>query len=226
MSICHWCGFSTPEQAQGLSHRKVSVVLLPLHHHPPFAFCICACMHVCVCAHKFREIHKLWRLCAFAWCMHECPVHDTCCTFCTQLRRTSHLTHQGYCYWYGVSEVYTVWSCLSFQCALNMLYFRLTALFWRWVPFCPFVLKVSTNLYPTDVLCHAYGLLLSSWWTDALSHSDVSHCVCLWAVDKWSSMYSAFAVHGKHKSDHHGSLYSNPCDQINIYRCSLTSWLP
>lgn len=48
VSLSHWHGFSTPEQAQGLSHRKVSVVLLSLHRHPSCAFCVCACMHYCM----------------------------------------------------------------------------------------------------------------------------------------------------------------------------------
>lgn len=76
MSLCHWCGFSTPEQAQGFSHRKVSAVLLPQHYHPPLAFCQCACMHVCVQVYKSRD-SQTSRLCTFmhAWvstCWHCC----------------------------------------------------------------------------------------------------------------------------------------------------------
>lgn len=70
VSLCHWCGFSTPEQAQGFSHRKVSVVLLS--SSSPMCL-LCMCVHaMCMCAHRFicRGIHKpLLRLCTFmyAW---------------------------------------------------------------------------------------------------------------------------------------------------------------
>lgn len=80
MSLCHWCGFSTPEQAQGLSHRKVSVVLLSLHHHPPFCP-LCMCVHACVCAHTDLYVEESTNPWGFAHlCMHECAVHDTRCT--------------------------------------------------------------------------------------------------------------------------------------------------
>lgn len=77
MCLCHWCGFSIPEQAQGLSHRKVSVVLLSLHYHPPpprhthtpLVYGR-ACLSMCV--HTFRKkdvAHNPSGLCTFlnAW---------------------------------------------------------------------------------------------------------------------------------------------------------------
>lgn len=40
--LCYWRNVSTPEQAQGVSLRKVSVVVLS--SSSPCAFCVCACM--------------------------------------------------------------------------------------------------------------------------------------------------------------------------------------
>lgn len=78
MCLCHWCGLSIPEQAQGLSHRKVSVVLLSLHYHPPLPprhthtplVYGRACLSMCV--HTFRKkavAHNPSGLCTFlnAW---------------------------------------------------------------------------------------------------------------------------------------------------------------
>lgn len=77
VSLNHWHGFSTPEQAQGLSHRKVSVVLLSLHHHPSRCLlCMCVpCMHF-YCTYVCTRIYVL--MTSPPEGLHE--FHYTCCT--------------------------------------------------------------------------------------------------------------------------------------------------
>lgn len=98
MFSCHWCGFSTPEQAQGLSHRKVSVVLLSQHHHSPCAFCVCACMHVYVCAHTdlyLAESTIFPKALHIDVCLSVLFV--TCAIHACSSESLFHHTHQGFC---------------------------------------------------------------------------------------------------------------------------------
>lgn len=80
MCFCHWCGFSIPEQAQGLSHRKVSVVLLSLLYHPPtpshtHILCVCTCMPQYVRTQAQKERCSTQALRALHISLHERTGH-------------------------------------------------------------------------------------------------------------------------------------------------------
>lgn len=111
MFLCHWCGFSTPEQAQGVSRRKVSVVLLPLHH-PMCLLCMCVHACICMCAHRISRIHYPLKALHIYICMtlqfmthtvHACSIESP-----------FHLTHKGFCFVvYRQAYLQLIWNSLS-----------------------------------------------------------------------------------------------------------------